>query len=189
MPARRVFLSVNGVGCCPWARSSASPVWDLKVAALRALGSALGGVWDACAACDFASPAWGRGGLLGAAPLLDPLCTPPGTPPKKRFQFPSGNEGNASPAAGASFPRFARSGDLPPRRVYARVRFRFDQTPFQPTPLDAIASSGNYLVLFQLFQYVLVQRTWKRSNCIMNITASVTLPVVMVIAFQPCLGR
>ena len=86
-----------------------------------------GGVWDACAACDFASPAWGRGGLLGAAPLLGPLCTPPGTPPKKRFQFPSGNEGNASPAAGASFPRFARSGDLPPRRVYARVRFRFDQ--------------------------------------------------------------
>ena len=46
-----------------------------------------GGVWDACAARVFAFPAWGKGGLLGAAPLLGPLCTPPGTPPKKAFSF------------------------------------------------------------------------------------------------------
>ena len=85
-----------------------------------------GGVWDACAACDFASPARGKGGLLGAAPLRGPLCTPPGTPPKKCFQFPSSYEGNASPATGASFPRFARSGDLPPRCVNARKCFRFE---------------------------------------------------------------
>ncbi|SBV99255.1 hypothetical protein KM92DES2_11180 [uncultured Desulfovibrio sp.] len=81
------------------------------------LVSPSGGVWDA-------SPAWGRGDLLGAAPLLGPLCTPPGTPPKKGFQHSSCGEGNATIAAGASFPRYARSGDLPPRRVNARVRFR-----------------------------------------------------------------
>ena len=62
-------------------------------AALRARGFAVRRSWDACAACDFASPARGKGGLLGAAPLLDPLCTPPGTPPKKDFQFPKGSEG------------------------------------------------------------------------------------------------
>ena len=50
-------------------------------------------VWDACAACDFASPARGKGGLLGAAPLQDPLCTPPGTPPKRGFQLPESGEG------------------------------------------------------------------------------------------------
>ncbi len=88
--------------------------------------SPFGKVWDACAACDFASPARGKGGLLGAAPLLGPLCTPPGTPPKKCFQFPSSYEGNASYAAGASLTRSARSGDLPPRRVNARELFRFE---------------------------------------------------------------
>ena len=51
------------------------------------LVSPSGEVWDACAACDFASPAWGKGGLLGATPLLGPLCTPPGTPLKKAFSF------------------------------------------------------------------------------------------------------
>ncbi len=45
-----------------------------------------GEAWDAC-------PAWGKGGLLGAAPLLGPLCTPPGAPPKRSFQFPLGSEG------------------------------------------------------------------------------------------------
>ena len=32
-------------------------------------------------------PGVGQGGLLGAAPLLGPLCTPPGTPPKRVFNF------------------------------------------------------------------------------------------------------
>ena len=73
----------------------------------------VGLVLRACAACDhflillpcghgvFAFPAkFGTparraadGGLLGAAPLLDPLCTPPGTPPKKDFQLPWDGEG------------------------------------------------------------------------------------------------
>ena len=52
-----------------------------------------GKIGDACAARGFASPAWGKGGLLGAAPLLGPLCTPPGTPPKKDFHHPWGGEG------------------------------------------------------------------------------------------------
>ena len=55
-------------------------------AALRARGFAARRSWDAC-------PAWGKGGLLGAAPLLGPLCTPPGAPPKKDFQLPMGGEG------------------------------------------------------------------------------------------------
>ena len=100
-----------------------------------------GGVLDA-------SPAWGKGGLLGAAPLLGPLCTPPGAPPKKRFQFLSDNEGNASPAAGASFSRLARSGDLPPRRVNARGCFRFDQHPLQPNTSGSAARLGNDFALF-----------------------------------------
>ena len=49
--------------------------------------SPFGDAWDAYAAGDFASPAWGKGGLLGDAPLLGPLCTPPGTPLKKVFNF------------------------------------------------------------------------------------------------------
>mgnify|MGYP006868213407 CR=1 FL=1 len=106
-----------------------------------------------------ASPARGKGGLLEAAPLLGPLCTPPGTPPKKRFQFPSGNEGNVSPAAGASFPRYARSGDLPPRRVNARGCFHFDQYPLQPTSMNTITGSGDDLVPFQLLQDICASQT------------------------------
>ena len=52
-----------------------------------------GEVQDVCAACDFACAVRGREGLLGAAPLLDPLCTPPGTPPKRDFQLPEWGEG------------------------------------------------------------------------------------------------
>ena len=48
--------------------------------------SPFGEVWDAF-------PAWGKGDLLGAAPLLGPLCTPPGTPPKRGFQLPWRDEG------------------------------------------------------------------------------------------------
>ena len=88
--------------------------------------------WDACAARDFAFPAWGKGGLLGAVPLLGPLCTPPGTPRWEKSSISSGRRGHASCAVGASFPRGARSGDLPPRRVNARGRLRFGWGPFQP---------------------------------------------------------
>ena len=62
---------------------------------------------------------------MGLRPLLGPPCIPPEAPPKKGFQLPQNGEGNAAIATGASFPRSARSGDLPPRRVNARVRFRF----------------------------------------------------------------
>ena len=34
-----------------------------------------------------------KGGLLGAAPLLGPLCTTPGAPSKRSVQFPLSSEG------------------------------------------------------------------------------------------------
>ena len=58
-------------------------------------------IWAACAA-------GGRGGLLGAAPLRGPLCTPPGQPPGA-FHIPSPGAGCAAPAAGASSLRSAIS--------------------------------------------------------------------------------
>ena len=63
------------------------------------------------------------GAGYGAAPPSLPPLHPPRSTPKERFQFPSCGEGNAAFAAGASLPRSARSGDLPPRRVNARVHF------------------------------------------------------------------
>jgi hypothetical protein len=57
---------------------------------------------------------------MGLRPLRGPPCIPPEAPPKKGFQLPESGEGNASDAAGASLTRYARSGDLPPRRVNAR---------------------------------------------------------------------
>ena len=126
-----------------------------------------------------------RGRLWGYAPFSAPLASPPRSTPKEGLSTSLACEGNAAIAAGASLTRYARSGDLPPRRVNARVRFRFGQTPFQPTTIDAIAGSRNAFVPFQLFQDVLTPRTWEKSNCITNMAASFTLPVVMVIAFQP----
>ena len=68
---------------------------------------------------------------MGLRPLLGPPCIPPEAPPKKSFQLPLNGEGNAAIAAGASFPRCAQSGDLPPRRVNAIARFRFGHNPLQ----------------------------------------------------------
>ena len=75
------------------------------------------------------------------APLASPRSTP------LSFQFPQNGEGNASYAAGASLTLCARSGDLPPRRVNARERFRFDQTPFQPTPMGTFPVQGQFLLI------------------------------------------
>ena len=85
-----------------------------------------GEIWDACAARGKVGP------VMGLRPLRGPPLHSPRSTPKEGFQFPSGGEGNASLAAGASLTRCARSGDLPPRRVNAKVRFRFVQSPFQP---------------------------------------------------------
>ncbi len=54
-----------------------------------------------------------------------PPLHPPRNTPKEGLPTSLAWRGHASCAAGASFPRFACSGDLPPRRVNARVRFRF----------------------------------------------------------------
>ena len=70
-------------------------------------------------------------GRVGCTNTLAPLASPPKHPLREVFSF-LGVRGHASCAAGASLTRCARSGDLPPRRVNARVRFRFDQSPFQP---------------------------------------------------------
>ena len=72
-----------------------------------------------------------RGRLWGYAPFSAPLASPPKHPLRK-FSIAIGWRGHASCAAGASLPRCARSGDLPPRRVNAIVRFRSDQSPLQP---------------------------------------------------------
>ena len=70
---------------------------------------------------------------MGLRPLRGPLASPPKHPPKRDLQLHQCGEGNAASAAGASFPRCAQSGDLPPRRVNAKVHFRFAWSPFQPT--------------------------------------------------------
>ena len=73
---------------------------------------------------------WGR--LWGCAPFAAPLASPP-KHPQRKFSTSFRWRGHASYAAGASLSRYARSGDLPPRRVNAIPCFPFDQSPFQPT--------------------------------------------------------
>jgi hypothetical protein len=65
-------------------------------------------------------------GRVGGANTPAPLASPP-KHPLRAFSIAAKRRGHASCAAGASLPRCARSGDLPPRRVNARVRFRFEQ--------------------------------------------------------------
>ena len=107
-----------------------------------------GGVSDACAACDFASPARGKGGLLGAAPLLGPLCTPPGAPPKKYFQFSSSNEGTR-----------LMLRELPSLALLAQVislrdalmpedTFALNASPLQPNTTGLVARLKRALALF-----------------------------------------
>ena len=100
---------------------------------------------------EFGTPArraarWGR--LWGYAPFSAPLASPPKHPLRRAFQISSCGEGNAAIASGASFPRYARSGDLPPRRVNARGGFRFDQHPLQPNTSGLAARLGNGFALF-----------------------------------------
>ena len=64
---------------------------------------------------------WGR--LWGSAPFSAPLASPP-KHPLRGASTTAKRRGHASCAAGASLPRYARSGDLPPRRVNARNHFR-----------------------------------------------------------------
>ena len=64
-----------------------------------------------------------RGRLWGSAPFSAPLASPP-KHPLRGASTTAKRRGHASCAAGASLPRYARSGDLPPRRVNARNHFR-----------------------------------------------------------------
>ena len=79
----------------------------------------------------FGTPARGRGGQLGAAPSLAPSALPP-EHPLKGASITAKLRGHTARAAGASFPRCVRSGDLPPRRVNARSGLRSGWIPFQP---------------------------------------------------------
>ena len=88
-----------------------------------------GEVWDACAARGKVGP------VMGLRPLLGPPCIPPEAPPRA-LSITTGWRGHASYAAGASLTRCTRSGDLPPRRVNARVRFRSGQNPLQPNTAE-----------------------------------------------------
>ena len=133
-------------------------VSSLNLSALRARNFRLNGDWDACAAGNFTcragehlsallpfgygiSPSgedgtpvrraarWGR--LWGCAPFAAPLASPP-KHPRRGLSASLVLRGHAARAAGASFPRYAQSGDLPPRRVNAIARFRVGQNPLQP---------------------------------------------------------
>ena len=75
-----------------------------------------GEVWDACAARGKVGRLWGY------APFAAPLASPP-KHPQRKFSASFRWRGHASYAAGASLTRSARSGDLPPRRVNAKVYF------------------------------------------------------------------
>ena len=76
-----------------------------------------------------------RGRLWGFAPSAAPLASPP-EHPLRGFSTFAKRRGHASCAAGASLTRCTRSGDLPPRRVNARVRFRSGQNPLQPNTAE-----------------------------------------------------
>ena len=66
-------------------------------------------------------------GLRPFCPLASPQSTP-----VRAFSTSLAWRGPASCAAGASLTRCAHSGNLPPRRINARFRFRSGQNPFQP---------------------------------------------------------
>ena len=78
-----------------------------------------------------------RGPVRGCAPPRPPLHSPRNTP-LRELSISVGRRGHASCAAGASFPRGARSGDLPPRRVNARVRLRVVWWVFQPNTINKL---------------------------------------------------
>ena len=144
-----------------------------------------GGVWDACAACDFASPARGKGGLLGAAPLLGPLCTPPGTPPKKRFQFPQATRATRLllrelPSLASLAQVISLRAAFMPESAFASIN-----NTLQPNTINAETASGMALYLFPLLQDILASRTWKKSNYNTKMTDRFTPPVVMPIIIQP----
>ena len=88
--------------------------------ALRAWCFAVRRSWDACAARGKVGP------VMGLRPLRGPPCIPPRSTPQRGFSATHGLRGHAAQAAGASLPRCARSGDLPPRRVNARFRIRLE---------------------------------------------------------------
>ena len=131
----------TGYGAAP-RHSDAKPrsaVFGPLSAALPPSGKARLSVADGAAkprpAPDFRSYWLSQYSVWCCAPSSAPSATPLGV------SITEGLRGHASAAAGASFPRCARSGDLPPRRVNARGRFRFVQYSFHPNTADSLAGS------------------------------------------------
>ena len=85
------------------------------------------------------------GAGYGAAPPSRPPLHPPRSTPQEGFQLPQKGEGDASFAPGASLPRSARSGDLPPRRVMPNSAFALNRTPFQPDTFGFLQFEGSAL--------------------------------------------
>ena len=138
--------------------------WTMLIffAALRALGFALRRSWDACAACGKVGP------VMGLRPLRGPPCIPPEAPPRA-FSNSAKRRGHAARAAGASFPRSTRSGDLPPRRVNARFHFRSGWNPFHPTTIGLAARFGNSSVLFSRSLWVFSHHNYRDNHDIKKI--------------------
>ena len=125
-PARRGAKG-TGYGAAP-RHSDAKPrsaVLGPLSAALPPSGKARLSVADGAAkprpAPDFRSYWLSQYSVWCCAPSSAPSATPLGV------SITVGLRGHASCAAGASFPRCAHSGDLPPLRVNARVRFCFER--------------------------------------------------------------
>ena len=152
-PARRGAKG-TGYGAAP-RHSDAKPrsaVFGPLSAALPPSGKARLSVVDGAAkprpAPDFRSYWLSQYSVWCCAPSSAPSATPLGV------SITVGLRGHASAAAGASFPRCARSGDLPPRRVNARGRFRFVQYSFHPNTADSLAGSGDDFVSFSIFSKI-----------------------------------
>ena len=111
--------------------------------------------------------------MLSASTLRPPLH-PPRSTPKERFQFPQNGEGNAAFAAGASLPRCARSGDLPPRRANAIVSIRSGRNPLQPSTADTFVqkdiSSPRPFRLLPIF--LALGKIRKKQVCEMRLTSA-----------------
>ena len=174
-PARRAIsprLDNADLFCCPTGTRFRPPAKfgtparragvPLIFAALRALGFALRRSLDAYAARGKVGP------VMGLRPLRGPPCIPPEAPPRA-FSNSAKRRGHAARAAGASFPRSTRSGDLPPRRVNARFHFRSGWNPFHPTTIGLAARFGNSSVLFSRSLWVFSHHNYRDNHDIKKI--------------------
>ena len=125
-----------------------------------------GGVWDACAACDFAFPAElgtparraaRRGRLWGCAPFSAPLASPRSTP-LKVFSFPKA--ARATRLLLRELPSLAQVISLR-AALMPEDAFALNVNPFQPDPTNIIDS---FWVTFTFFSVALNILTSPRAD-------------------------